>query len=205
MRHVFEDLLKLADYKTGIVDVTRQALSRKLNIPIDVLNRELEKLESPDPASRDPDHDGRRIERLDEHRDWGWRILNWQKYDAIKSRAQTAIRVSKHRESNPEIDAIYQAYPRHVGKPAAVPKIRKAIDDVGFDQLLKATKEYAEARRYEDQEFTPHPATWFGQQRYKDNPKTWKNGINQSTGRQSVDRSIGTANEGAADQYSKVV
>lgn len=97
LRHVFEDMLKLADYRTGIVDMTRQAMARRLNIPLDVLNAKIAVLESQDPASRDGDHEGRRLVRLDDHRDWGWRIVNWHKYAAIRDRADTAIRVARYR------------------------------------------------------------------------------------------------------------
>ena len=108
LRHIFEDFLKLADHKTGVVDMTRQVLSRRLNIPLEVLNPEIEKLESPDPNSRDPEFEGRRIERLDEHRDWGWRILNWTKYEAIRTKADVYGRVSKHREKQAEAAGKFQ-------------------------------------------------------------------------------------------------
>lgn len=173
MRHVFEDFLKLADHKTGVVDMTRYALSRRLNIPLDTLNIEIEKLESPDAASRDPDFDGRRIERIDPHRDWGWRILNWGKYEDVKTKAEASERLSKHRESSPEIEAVWAAYPRKVAKYDAVPKIRRAIEEIGFEALLGRVKLYAASRAGEDSSFTPHPSTWFNQQRYKDDPATW--------------------------------
>lgn len=98
VRHVFEDFLKLSNHRTGIVDMTRQALSRRLNVPLDILNPAIDKLEAPDPNSRDDEYEGRRIERLDVHRDWGWKILNWEKYEAIRNRADSYMRVSKHRE-----------------------------------------------------------------------------------------------------------
>lgn len=98
-RHVFEDLLKVCD-TDGCIDVTRTALARRFNIPLTVLNRCLQKLEQPDPLSRDPDNEGRRLERLDEHRDWGWRILNWAKYEAVRNRAMVADRVARHRQKN---------------------------------------------------------------------------------------------------------
>lgn len=98
IRHIFEDLLKLCDHKTGIVDMTRQALSRRLNVPIETLNQAIIKLESPDPNSRDEAFEGRRIGRLDEHRDWGWKILNWEKYEAVRSKADVYLRVSRHRD-----------------------------------------------------------------------------------------------------------
>lgn len=102
MRHVFEDFLKLADHKTGIVDMTRQALARRLNVPEETLNLAIDKLESPDPNSRDSDFEGRRIERLDAHRDWGWTILNWKKYSELRNKADVAARQQKFRDkSNP--------------------------------------------------------------------------------------------------------
>lgn len=97
VRHIFEDFLKLCDFKTGVVDMTRQALCRRLNVPSELLNSVIEKLEKPDPNSRDMEYEGRRIARLDEHRDWGWRILNWSKYDALRTRADVSLRVSRHR------------------------------------------------------------------------------------------------------------
>jgi hypothetical protein len=108
LRHVFEDFFKLVDHRTGIVDMTRPALARRLNIPIEVLNEQITKLEAPDPHSRDEDFEGRRIERLDEHRDWGWKILNWEKYDAIRKKADLYTRVSKHREKEAEASGKFQ-------------------------------------------------------------------------------------------------
>lgn len=98
VRHIFEDLLKLCDHKTGIVDMTRQALARRLNVPIDLLAQTITKLESPDPNSRDEEFEGRRIARLDEHRDWGWKILNWGKYESVRNKADVYLRVTRHRE-----------------------------------------------------------------------------------------------------------
>lgn len=99
-RHVFEDLLKLAD--DGVVDMTRQAIARRTNVPLEIVNAAIKVLEGRDPASRDPAEDGRRIVRLDEHRDWGWSIVNWNKYEAIRNtadqRMRTRERVRRHRE-----------------------------------------------------------------------------------------------------------
>ena len=97
VRHVFEDMLKVCDMR-GVVDMTRQAMARRFNVPLAELNRSIEKLEGPDEHSRDEDHEGRRIERLDAHRDWGWFILNWEKYEEIRNRADVAVRVARHRE-----------------------------------------------------------------------------------------------------------
>lgn len=102
MRHVFEDFLKLCDHKTGVVDMTRQALCRRLNIPAGILDDSIAKLEAADQNSRDDEFEGRRIERLDQHRDWGWKILNWGKYESVRTKADVYLRVAKHREKKAE-------------------------------------------------------------------------------------------------------
>ena len=83
IRHVFEDLLKLAD-REGVVDMTARAIAGRTNVPLEVVQRALDALEQPDPESRTPDEDGRRIVRLDAHRNWGWRVVNYEKYSAIR-------------------------------------------------------------------------------------------------------------------------
>jgi hypothetical protein len=113
VRHVFEDLFKLCDYKTGVLDMTRQSLSRRLNMPIEEINRAIEKLESPDPNSRDQQFDGRRIEKLDAHRDWGWKILNWEKYREILKKSSGAERTRNCRSEsgdfiNPTLEEVIQ-------------------------------------------------------------------------------------------------
>jgi hypothetical protein len=121
LRHIFEDFLKLADYKTGIVDITRQALSRRLNIPEDILSEAIGKLESPDPHSRDGEFEGRRLERLDAHRDWGWSILNWQKYAGVRQKADAALRLDKHRAKvNPP--PVTKEFPEHLKTPRMLEK-----------------------------------------------------------------------------------
>lgn len=82
-RHVFEDFLKLCN-RDGVVDMTRQAIARRTNIPLDIINASIGKLEANDPHSRDSDEGGKRLIRLDDHRDWGWRIVNYQKYELVR-------------------------------------------------------------------------------------------------------------------------
>lgn len=95
-RHVFEDLLKLASSE-GVVDMTHTAISRRTNVPLDIVERAISSLESPDPISRDPQEGGRRIVRLDAHRTWGWRIVNFDRYEAIRKQqdVREAERVKK--------------------------------------------------------------------------------------------------------------
>lgn len=83
-RLVFEDMLLLANSK-GVVDITREAISRRTNVPIEIINDAILELEKPDPQSRRPDHEGRRLIKLDEHRNWGWIIVNFEYYRNIRN------------------------------------------------------------------------------------------------------------------------
>lgn len=80
----FQQLIILAD-ASGCVDMTPEALSRRTTIPLDIIQTGIAELELPDPASRTPDEDGRRIVRLSDDRDWGWKIVNYEKYRKIRS------------------------------------------------------------------------------------------------------------------------
>jgi hypothetical protein len=80
----FQQLLILAN-RHGEVDMTAEALSRRTTIPLDVLTLGLAALEQPDPGSRSPAEDGRRIVRLAAHREWGWRIVNYLAYAKIRN------------------------------------------------------------------------------------------------------------------------
>lgn len=69
----------------GIVDMTSQNISGRTSIPLEIIEAGIADLEAPDPHSRTPDHEGRRIIRLDEHRPWGWQIVNHKKYKELIS------------------------------------------------------------------------------------------------------------------------
>lgn len=96
----FQQLLVLCDQQ-GIVDMTPGAISRTTGIPLDIIGAGLAALEAPDPASRTPTEEGRRVARLDDHRDWGWRIVNFAAYRAIRSaedkRQADRVRIARKR------------------------------------------------------------------------------------------------------------
>jgi len=75
--------------------------------------------------------------------------------------------------------AIYHAYPRKVGRGAAIKAISKALQTVPFETMLEAVEAYACSRVDEhgqfrdDRKYTPHPSTWFNQQRWADDREEW--------------------------------
>jgi len=81
--------------------------------------------------------------------------------------------ISKH--CLEQAGSIYESYPKRAGKPKALISIQKAISEFGFEFVMEKTVAYASARKYEDPQFTPLPATWFNQQRFNDDPTTWRN------------------------------
>ncbi len=111
-RIVFQDILILAN-RDGVVDMTHEAIARRTNVPIELVRESILKLESPDPKSNTPDDEGRRLERLDGHRDWGWRIINYERYRVIKNseemRAATRERVARWRAEQKKREAALTA------------------------------------------------------------------------------------------------
>jgi hypothetical protein len=99
-RFTFMDFLILAD-RNGVVDMTHEAISRRTNRPIETIRATIAELEGPDPRSRTKHANGARIFRLDEHRDWGWGIVNYEHFRKLASedqrREKTLQRVRKYR------------------------------------------------------------------------------------------------------------
>lgn len=83
VRFTFMDLLILADSK-GVVDMTPESIARRTNRRLDVILSSIKALEADDPRSRTPTHNGKRLLKLDNHRDWGWQIINYENYRKIK-------------------------------------------------------------------------------------------------------------------------
>ena len=68
----------------GIVDRHWQAISDETGIPLDRVKAAILELEAPDTESRTPTEDGRRMIRLDEHRGWGWQLVNHAHYRRMR-------------------------------------------------------------------------------------------------------------------------
>lgn len=90
----FQQLLVLAD-QDGNVDMTASAISRRTTIPLEIIELGIAELLKPDPESRTPTEEGRRILPLCEGRSWGWSIVNYKHYRALKREEE---RREYHRE-----------------------------------------------------------------------------------------------------------
>lgn len=102
---VFTNLLTRAD-ANGEVDRHFRAIAEDIGLTVEETKAAILVLESPDPESRSPEEEGRRIARLEDHRTWGWRIINYAKYRAIRHaedrRAQVREAVQRHRKKKKE-------------------------------------------------------------------------------------------------------
>ncbi len=106
---VFTNLLAHAD-STGSVDIHPRSIADEVGLPLDIVKAALIDLENPDPESRSHEQEGRRIIRLDGHRDWGWQIVNYVKYRTIKSE-------DDRREQNRQAQAKWRAKQSNPNKP----------------------------------------------------------------------------------------
>lgn len=84
VRIVFEDMLILAD-RFGMVDMTIEAIQRRTGLPMEIVKYGIKKLMEPDPASRNKEAEGRRLELIDDRRDWGWQIMSYEHYSKMRS------------------------------------------------------------------------------------------------------------------------
>lgn len=100
--------------QNGVVDKTHEAISRRTNVPIDIVKEAIGKLEQPDPNSRSQENEGRRIVLLDEHRKWGWMIVNYDHYRKLATedqrREKTLARVKRYRALQGVTETLPYAY-----------------------------------------------------------------------------------------------
>jgi hypothetical protein len=112
---VFTNLLAHSTAE-GIADIHPRAIAEETGLTVDQVRAALDVLESPDYESRSPEEQGRRIVRTDEHRAWGWRIVNYVKYRNIKNEAD-------RREQNRQAQARFRS--KHASASGEQSKQRK--------------------------------------------------------------------------------
>lgn len=79
---VFTNLLATCD-KEGFVDKHFKSIAEEVGLTMEQVKLAILNLEAPDPESRSQELEGSRLERIEGHRDWGWRIVNYVKYSQI--------------------------------------------------------------------------------------------------------------------------
>ena len=135
----FQQMIVLSNDE-GIIDMTPHAISNITGIPLEIIEEGIKYLEQPDIYSRTPDHEGRRIERLDEHRPWGWIVLNKVKYKRLASREEkkAADRERLAAKRNAE-------KPNKINNVAACRTVSPHVADVAHTDTDTDTKERVRA------------------------------------------------------------
>lgn len=101
-------------------------------------------------------------------------------FESYEAKAKTKAKKKKS-EGSAEDVAIYDAYPRKIGRVDALAAIRVARDAHPSADLLSRTQDFARCvgrwpanYRYKDGRDTcPYPSSWFRAGRYLDDPKEW--------------------------------
>ena len=71
-----------------------------------------------------------------------------------------------------QAEALYNAYPKKVGKRAAVAAAERALERDTFENILAKVEEFCSAKMplkgTMDWKYVCHPSTWFNQDRWRD-------------------------------------
>lgn len=70
--------------RRGVADFIHSRIADDIGLTVQEVREAIGRLEHEDPTSRSPDQGGRRIVLIDEHRDWGWKIVNYAYYKGIR-------------------------------------------------------------------------------------------------------------------------
>lgn len=104
-------VLALSD-RAGRLDVTPQYLAGVTGLPVSDVIACMKRFCEADPYSRSKESDGSRLRLIDEHRDWGWIVINHGKY-AEKARLMNKDQKRKEQASeSPRFSPVSPEPPR---------------------------------------------------------------------------------------------
>jgi hypothetical protein len=114
------------------------------------------------------------------HNGLPWETSTKELHEAfVAGQMAAAEAVCVKAEPGPSPEDIYKAYPRKVGKAAAIKAINKAlrVSNRSSIGMLLVVQQYAKAVATwpeNEKQFIPHPATWFNRGSYDDDVKEWQ-------------------------------
>lgn len=150
-------LLALAD-KNGEVDMTPQYISSVTGMPLTDLLACIGRFLEPDPMSRTPDNEGRRLELIDSSRNWGWRIINFKAY---REKARLAAKSAREVESGKDAER-----KRHSRESAAVRRCPPVSDPSNAYTNSNSNTLKSDAYEVLESIKIAYPAGTFGQQNW---------------------------------------
>lgn len=170
----------------GFVDIIHGRIADDTGLPMERVKKALKVLEAPDESSRSKVDDGRRIRRIDEARDWGWKVVNYMQYRNMMNQEhrREQWRQARSRSNAKPVEAdesvlteaedIYNEYPRKESRKDALKAIVRAMQNNKGVNIKAKVIEYATyARTNVEPKFIPLAATWFNKERFNDPPGSW--------------------------------
>ena len=128
-------ILTMAD-RFGILDVTPEYIAGVTGLDLEEVIACMARFTQPDPRSRthSTDDEGRRLELLDDRRDWGWRVVNHAKY---REKARLLSRDSERTANG--MDAARKR--RERGSPPKSPEVSPSDGDGDGDGVDRVPTE----------------------------------------------------------------
>jgi len=127
-RIVWITMLAMAD-KRGRVFASIPGLADRARVTFEECESALKSFLSPDPYSRTPDYEGRRIERID----GGWRLFNYEKH-------RNAVDEEHRRERDARNSAAYRARKKESSEPSEVVRGCQTITETETETETEKTK-----------------------------------------------------------------
>ena len=157
--------------KRGTFLTGRELLAEQTGLTVRQVRTALSKLESTNELTIKSSPKGTVVEVVNYHTYQGGDQQNDQLATNKRpaSDQQTTSNKKDKKEKNDKnntTEQIYAAYPRRVGKQKALKSIEKALVDTPADQILEHLKLYSESVKDKENQFIPHPATYFNQGRH---------------------------------------
>ena len=100
----FQALIVLAD-EDGLIDISPEALSGRTSYPLEVIKTGIKFLQQSDPHSRSHEEDGKRIVPLENEREFGWRIVNYEYYRNVARRSEKRFKAAERQRRKRKRDS----------------------------------------------------------------------------------------------------
>jgi hypothetical protein len=155
-RIVWITMLAMAD-KNGIVAASTDGIARRANVQLRAAEAAIAILEAPDPRSKSPEHEGRRVEKID----GGFRILNYLKYRELQTekQRQDAERQRRHRET--KRDNRVTSRSGHKRSRPVAPKAKAEANTETNTETTKATTVPTDAGKPKSAAWASEGAEWW--------------------------------------------
>ncbi|HHT9137755.1 MAG TPA: hypothetical protein ACFYEK_11010 [Candidatus Wunengus sp. YC60] len=157
LRYIWIAMITISD-ADGFLDMTKEALARRIDAPLDDVKRAIDEFTKPDLKSRSKEEEGRRLVPIRES--FGWKIINKEKYRLIISAKERAEymrkymsqyreqqRIKKERNPNPIIPTTHPEPLDEPGKENYEEELLKETDEpLNIETIKKEGNENEEIK-----------------------------------------------------------